>query len=154
MIRCKEVATLLSTGELAAAPVARRLAVRMHLMMCRHCRRFARQIAWLKRSATALGAAFDAEIDREFTRRVQAKLRILSAWLVGAAAVFALGGAPSLRASRQAAAPVVDVERLGPKVGETVPDFNLPDQRGATRSLKTLMGPKGAILVFFRSADW
>jgi hypothetical protein len=30
----------------------------------------------------------------------------------------------------------------------------LPDQHGITRSLRSLMGPKGAILVFFRSADW
>jgi peroxiredoxin len=46
------------------------------------------------------------------------------------------------------------VETLGPQIGAPVPDFSLPDQRGATRSLQSLMGPKGAILVFFRSADW
>ena len=50
--------------------------------------------------------------------------------------------------------PAIDVEKLGPQVGETVPDFTLPDQYGAARSLTSLMGPKGAILVFFRSADW
>jgi cytochrome oxidase Cu insertion factor (SCO1/SenC/PrrC family) len=50
--------------------------------------------------------------------------------------------------------PAIDVETLGPQVGATVPDFSLPDQHGVTRSLKSLIGPKGAILVFFRSADW
>jgi cytochrome oxidase Cu insertion factor (SCO1/SenC/PrrC family) len=48
----------------------------------------------------------------------------------------------------------VDVQKLGPQIGEHVPDFSLPDQRGETHSLQSLMGPKGVILVFFRSADW
>jgi len=51
-------------------------------------------------------------------------------------------------------APAIDVEKLGPQVEATVPDFSLPDQHGVTRSLKSLTGPKGAILVFFRSTDW
>ena len=48
----------------------------------------------------------------------------------------------------------IDLSALGPKVGERVPDFNLSDQTGATRTLTSVMGPKGAMLVFFRSADW
>ncbi len=47
-----------------------------------------------------------------------------------------------------------DVQKLGPQVGTRVPDFSLPDQRGQTRTLQSLMGPKGLMLVFFRSADW
>ena len=47
-----------------------------------------------------------------------------------------------------------DPQTLGPKVGERVPDFTLQDQHGATRTLKSTFGPKGAVLVFFRSADW
>jgi hypothetical protein len=53
-----------------------------------------------------------------------------------------------------AAAQAPDPQTLGPKVGERVPDFSLPDQHGVTRSLKSTFGPKGAVLVFFRSADW
>ena len=49
---------------------------------------------------------------------------------------------------------IVDVETVGPRVGEAIPDFTLPDQRGQTRSMKSLLGSNGAILVFFRSADW
>ena len=56
--------------------------------------------------------------------------------------------------AQQPAGPAIEVEKLGPQVGAMVPDFTLPDQHGVTRSLKSLMGPKGAILVFFRSADW
>jgi len=47
-----------------------------------------------------------------------------------------------------------DPQTLGPKIGERVPDFSLPDQRGVTRSLNSIAGSKGAVLVFFRSADW
>jgi hypothetical protein len=44
--------------------------------------------------------------------------------------------------------------RTGPKVGDKVPDFTLPDQNGMEHSLQQLMGPKGLLLVFVRSADW
>ena len=47
-----------------------------------------------------------------------------------------------------------DVRTLGPKIGERVPDFTLPDQHGDRRSLRSLLGAKGTVLVFFRSADW
>jgi hypothetical protein len=53
-----------------------------------------------------------------------------------------------------AAVQATDPQTLGPKVGERVPDFSLPDQHGATRSLRSTFGPKGAVLVFYRSADW
>lgn len=46
------------------------------------------------------------------------------------------------------------VSTIGPKIGQTAPDFSLVDQTGAPRSLKSLLGPNGAVLVFFRSADW
>lgn len=42
----------------------------------------------------------------------------------------------------------------GPAVGEGVPDFAAPDQMGRPQTLKSIMGTKGAMLVFYRSADW
>lgn len=48
----------------------------------------------------------------------------------------------------------IDVSKLGPQVGERVPDFNLKDQNGKNLNLKSITGPKGAMLVFLRSADW
>jgi hypothetical protein len=48
----------------------------------------------------------------------------------------------------------VDVSKLGPQVGERVPDFSLVDQAGRTRTLQSIMGSRGAMLVFIRSADW
>jgi hypothetical protein len=54
----------------------------------------------------------------------------------------------------QAARRKIDVSRLGPQVGQRVPDFNLNDQNGRARNLQSVMGSRGAMLVFFRSADW
>jgi hypothetical protein len=47
-----------------------------------------------------------------------------------------------------------DPARLGPRTGERVADFTLPDQQGVARPFRSMLGPKGAVLVFFRSADW
>jgi cytochrome oxidase Cu insertion factor (SCO1/SenC/PrrC family) len=47
-----------------------------------------------------------------------------------------------------------DVQKLGPPIGSRVPDFTLLDQKGQSRTLASLTGPKGLMLVFFRSADW
>ena len=45
-------------------------------------------------------------------------------------------------------------ESPGPAMGARVPEFELPDQGGQSRNLHSLSGPKGLMLVFFRSADW
>lgn len=42
----------------------------------------------------------------------------------------------------------------GPEIGSRVPDFEALDQNGTRQTLQSIMGPKGAMLVFFRSADW
>jgi len=59
-----------------------------------------------------------------------------------------------LGAQRPAPKTAADLEKLGPQVGQAVPGFSLPDQNGTTRTLKSLLGPNGALLVFFRSAEW
>jgi len=48
----------------------------------------------------------------------------------------------------------VDVSKLGPQVGQPVPAFSLKDQTGKVQTLQSVMGPKGVMLVFLRSADW
>ena len=48
----------------------------------------------------------------------------------------------------------IDLSKLGPQVGARVPDFNLKDATGKEWTLQSIMGPKGAMLVFYRSADW
>ena len=56
----------------------------------------------------------------------------------------------------QTSSPVqpADVDRLGPQVGESVPDFSAVDQSGRMQTLKSIVGPNGAMLFFNRSADW
>jgi hypothetical protein len=44
--------------------------------------------------------------------------------------------------------------KTGPEVNATIPGFALPDQNGTTQTLASIAGPKGAMLVFYRSADW
>ena len=48
----------------------------------------------------------------------------------------------------------VAIEALGPQPGTVVPAFSAVDQTGATRTLASIMGRRGAMLVFSRSADW
>lgn len=52
------------------------------------------------------------------------------------------------------APPAVDTSKVGPQVGAVVPAFSGTDQFGKPHTLASVMGPKGAMLVFFRSADW
>jgi hypothetical protein len=68
--------------------------------------------------------------------------------LSGLLALAACGTMPRLEPSR------IDVSKLGPQVGEIVPEFELPDQYGDRRTRDSIMGPNGAMLVFIRSADW
>jgi peroxiredoxin len=50
---------------------------------------------------------------------------------------------------------VAATEEFGPPIGAKVPDIGTPpDQTGTQRSLSSLMGEKGLVLFFFRSADW
>jgi hypothetical protein len=42
----------------------------------------------------------------------------------------------------------------GIAIGQTAPAFELKDQYGRSHTLKNLMGRKGVLLVFTRSADW
>jgi len=42
----------------------------------------------------------------------------------------------------------------GPVVGARIPDFAGVDQHGHRLGWKDIKGPNGAIIVFYRSADW
>lgn len=51
-------------------------------------------------------------------------------------------------------AQTVEIANRGPQVGTTVPAIAGVDQFGRAHTLKSISGPNGAMLVFFRSADW
>jgi hypothetical protein len=88
------------------------------------------------------------EAEGDVTRRAHATAATLLAALV----LLHLPADAATQGSTQPANP--DVQKLGPQVGSRVPDFTLTDQRGQSRTLASLMGPNGLMLVFFRSADW
>jgi hypothetical protein len=48
----------------------------------------------------------------------------------------------------------IDTSSIGPSVGQRVPDISGTDQYGRQHTLASSMGARGAMLVFFRSADW
>ena len=71
----------------------------------------------------------------------------MAAWVLGMSA-----GAATLIAAQPVQ--TVDVNTVGPQVGQKAMAFQLPDQNGRTQTLASVAGPKGTMLVFFRSADW
>jgi len=48
----------------------------------------------------------------------------------------------------------IPVGRRGIVVGAPVPPFQAVDQSGRVRTLASIAGPKGSVIVFVRSADW
>lgn len=81
-------------------------------------------------------------------------MKTLNPTLLVLLSVFWAGSAAGGQGAPQPARPKTDVSTLGPQVGQQVPDFNLPDQTGRARTLQSIMGARGAMLVFLRSADW
>jgi hypothetical protein len=48
----------------------------------------------------------------------------------------------------------IELMSIGLAVGQKAPAFSARDQFGRTQTLDTLKGPRGTVLLFFRSADW
>ena len=72
MPNCKEVARLIASDELAAAAWSDRALVRLHLLMCRHCRGYEAQLR-------AIGAAardrFDSDLlDKAAFEKLQSSI--------------------------------------------------------------------------------
>lgn len=69
MLKCRDFAagsSALLSGELTWR---QRLSMRMHWLMCHHCRRFLRQLRWLVIGAPAMHAeASEAEVERVLVR--------------------------------------------------------------------------------------
>ncbi len=58
MIRCRQVAELLTSDRRQDASLLVRLEVRFHLWMCRHCARLATQVKQLRAAALKLADTF------------------------------------------------------------------------------------------------
>ena len=48
----------------------------------------------------------------------------------------------------------LELMSIGLAVGQKAPAFSAKDQFGLTQTLASMKGPKGTVLLFFRSADW
>jgi peroxiredoxin len=70
------------------------------------------------------------------------------------ACVLALTIGISARGAAQQPAARIDVSARGPQVGQAVPEFRLRDAQGKVWTRESIVGPKGAMLVFSRSLDW
>ena len=44
--------------------------------------------------------------------------------------------------------------RTGVEIGARIPPFRIEDLKGAVWDFEKIKGPKGALLHFYRSADW
>jgi hypothetical protein len=56
MLTCKEVTTMISSDALARRTWRQRMGVKLHLMMCRHCSRYAAQLRAIAAEARRLYA--------------------------------------------------------------------------------------------------
>lgn len=74
MISCKEVAALISSDLLASKSLIKRVEIRLHLMMCKHCSRLMKQLEQLHVAAGRIGGEIDHELDREAGKEMEARI--------------------------------------------------------------------------------
>ena len=74
------------------------------------------------------------------------KITVAALFLAG---LYAPASAQENVPTNQALAPSVGLE-----IGQQAPTFALPDQFGHEHTNDTPKGPKGTVILFFRSADW
>jgi hypothetical protein len=75
MMTCKEVSTLVSMGYVEEAPTAQRMAVQFHIMMCRHCRAFRRQLRVIGQVARLIAGDVEREPTSAFEGQIVERLR-------------------------------------------------------------------------------
>jgi hypothetical protein len=62
MLSCKDVTRLLSESMDATLPVGKRVGVRLHLLICKLCRRYERQLLLIRETARRLAAIEDPPV--------------------------------------------------------------------------------------------
>lgn len=73
---CHDAATLMSTGALATASRTTRLRFRLHLLICRYCRRFLRQMGTITTAARRVSGHHHDEPRASFERDLVDRLRL------------------------------------------------------------------------------
>jgi len=74
VLTCREISRAVASDELEGAGYWKRLGVRLHLLMCRHCRRYAAQMRAIGGAARRLVGA-EAEDPARIERLCDAVLR-------------------------------------------------------------------------------
>ena len=82
MLSCKDTARILSETKMSDLPLGKRIALKLHLMMCKLCRRYARQIATIDGAARELARRAEeappellGSLSPEAQERIKASLR-------------------------------------------------------------------------------
>lgn len=75
MLNCHEASQLASNQLDERLPLTKRLSLALHLMLCRHCRRFARQIERLHRIAETTKIDIGAHLSNEAKARMRSALQ-------------------------------------------------------------------------------
>ncbi len=60
MLSCKDVTKLLSESMDASLPIGKRIGVRLHLLICKFCLRYERQLLLIRETARRLAAIEDS----------------------------------------------------------------------------------------------
>lgn len=76
MMTCKQASLLMSTGAAETAPAGVRLALRIHLVICRACRRFQQHLANLAAAARERADRVSSEAPDDLAQRVIDKMRL------------------------------------------------------------------------------
>ena len=74
MPNCKELAYLIASGELQEKAWTQQMGIRMHLLMCRHCKRYFDQILTLCRAGADLWQGSPTDEEKESAARVLGRL--------------------------------------------------------------------------------
>ena len=74
MLSCRELARIIAADELAAAGWRRRLTGRLHVLMCRHCRRYEAQMRVLGRTARRLWRGHIENEDPSTLARLESRI--------------------------------------------------------------------------------
>ena len=75
MLSCKEVSQLVSQSLDRPLPIGKRIAVRMHLMICTLCRRYQRQLHFLQQATRQLPEHLDASATLQLSDAARQRIR-------------------------------------------------------------------------------
>ena len=70
MSSCREITRNLASDELSDAELGARISTWLHLLVCRHCRRYAQQLRDMRKAARKLGTDDAGEAAGDLERRI------------------------------------------------------------------------------------